>query len=119
MQVSLCKIPTDLDIIYESFLTHSLKVSSLFLNIPRSSVLFVSDIWSDLKVRGGREAVFRYEKDMNLVLDTFTFNLLTMIRLMTLMSSLLFVSENTSLDEFLNLHVKVLLSANRVILKRI
>ena len=71
--------------------------------IPRNLLPFVSDTCCDRKFIWGRNAAFRYEKLMNLVLNTFSFNLLGMIHLMTLLSSLIIVSEITSLEKFLNL----------------
>ena len=48
---------------------------------------------------------------MSSIWDKFGFNLLALNKLPTLMSSLFTVSEIFSLDVFLNLHVRVLSSA--------
>ena len=93
MRLSLCKMPTGFDIFDEMFLSCSLKVRYLYMIVPRNLILFVSDTGSVSKGIGGRDTVFRYEKHMNLVSDMFSFNILAMIQLLTLMSSLLMISE--------------------------
>ena len=53
-----------------------------------------------------------YEKHMSLFLDTFRFNQMVKVQMVMLMSSLLRVSEITSLKELMNVHVKVITSAD-------